>query len=453
MKISSFRSLLLKRASEDPAVLRFIKDVRDDVLLSKTIESLSKMAGQKEGMGKNANAVLAAFAASTHDESHMVPMLREALAHHISHHKASLRAMHGEQDTSVKARHRRVADAHLNRIIPLLHIAAAGGKHSMGAMILDHVDTRPWEANYTSTLTRQQARDLGLTRGRTESDLAREINGAQGLNRRPSSTVRSPFGVPNYRYLEMPPHPHRHTWERKWDAEGHEGGYPFEAIKLGSNDDLNAERAWLPIKDVEPKSEYTPHVFDLHPINRHADMSQKELESPRATTGMSASDEYPDQLNKWESDPRVLAWKSDRIKKLDDPSYNEGLVLEKPGHHHEGIPLADHPEAANYVVTPPPETSSTRKEKSSSIHPELGDISFLPPELQRLVSTPPKVAEPSAENMDWLPDEVKQALAAPPKQQSSDDDIISAFDAAGPQERLKMLSQYNEALKRKYGGA
>lgn len=452
MKISSFRSLLLKRASDDPAVLRFIKDVRDDVLLSKTIESLSKMARQTANMGKDANAALVAFGASAHDESHIVPMLREALAHHISHHKASLRAMHSEQDPSAKARHRRVADAHLNRIIPLLHIAAAAGRHSMGAMNLDHVDTRPWEANYTSTLTRQQARDLGLTQGRSEERLHLPQHGAEGLNRRPASKVRGKFGVPDYRYLEMPPHPHPHTWPG-WNTEGHEGGYPFETIKLGSDSDVNFDRAWLPIKDVEPKSEYTPHVFDLHPVNHHADMSQSEFDAPKGTTGGSAADDYPNLVDQWDSDPRVLAWKSDRIKKLSDPSYNKGLVLEKPGHHHEGIPLADHPETANYVVTPPPEASSTRKEKSSSIHPELGDISFLPPELQRLVSTPPKVAEPSAENMDWLPDEVKQALAASPKQQSSDDDIISAFDAAGPQEKLKMLPQYSEAMKRKHGGA
>ena len=138
MELKSFRELLLKKAANDPTLQTLIDVMKDELIAEKVIESLEKMARPQASMGRSANAAITAYGNQMKNKD--VEMMRDALAHHINHYRSAL-----------KNGKREIADQHLNKIVPLMHLAARAGAHSGGQLGLDYTPLEPWETNYTST--------------------------------------------------------------------------------------------------------------------------------------------------------------------------------------------------------------------------------------------------------------------------------------------------------------
>jgi len=323
MELKSFRDLLLKKAEDNPTLQTIISVMKDDLIAEKVIESLEKMARPHASMGRGANAAVTAFAHQMNNKD--IEMMRDALSHHVSHYKSAL-----------KNNKREVADKHLERIIPLMHLAGKAVAHSGGQLGLDYVPLEPWESNYTTIDRRPETGKL--------------IEGTKGLGRRPKkSTGQSKYGisraVPDYRYLEMAPHS-GHSDTKK---SPHKGGYPFEEIQLGHPAKIDAKEAYLHIYDVEPQETFVPHPFDAHPVNAVADLKQDNL-SPEKMK------EFADAMHGWHESEHNKKWiQSVKEAHAKDP---EGFKLRgkvKPSHHFEGLKLLDQPDHAKGVMENLPE--------------------------------------------------------------------------------------------------
>ena len=182
MELKGFRELLLKKLeiTENSYLQDFVRYAKDDLIAERVLESLEKMAQPSAAMGRGANSALTAYGGQLTKTD--IEQLKDALAHHISHYRGALKA--GNRDA---------ADKHLNKIIPLMHTIGRVSKHSGGKLALDYRSTTPWESNYT-TLERHP-----------HNNKLKE--GTKDLGRRPKKTREgSSRGVPDYRYLEMPPH-------------------------------------------------------------------------------------------------------------------------------------------------------------------------------------------------------------------------------------------------------
>ena len=308
MELNSFRELLLKKAEDNPTLKTLITYMKDDLIAEKVLESLEKMARPHASMGRFANAATTSWANQMKNKD--VEMLRDALAHHVSHYKSAL-----------KNGKRAVADQHLNKIIPMMHLAAKASAHSGGQLGFDYVPTEPWESNYT-TLER-----------RPETNKLKE--GTKGLGRRPKQTDRSlnERGVPDYRYLEMEPHP-GHPDKKNMP---HSGGYPFEEIQIGNPAKIDANEAYLHTKDVDPQDHYVGHPFDTHPIHGVADVRQDSLTPEKMQ-------QFADAMNHWHSGEHSNNWmKNIKEEHAKDPEAFKTKGKVKPEHHFEGLPLLDQP--------------------------------------------------------------------------------------------------------------
>lgn len=308
MELNSFRELLLKKAEDNPTLKTLIHFMRDDLIAEKVIESLEKMAKPHASMGRFANGAITSWANQMKNKD--VEMLRDALSHHVSHYKSAL-----------KNGKRGIADQHLNKIIPLMHLAARATMHSGGQLGFDYVPTEPWESNYT-TLSR-----------RPETNKLKE--GTKGLNRRPKATDRSvnERGVPDYRYLEMEPHP-GHPDQK---SSAHKGGYPFEEIQIGNPAKIDANEAYLHINDVGPQEHYQGHPFDTHPIHGVADVRQDSLTPDKMQ-------QFADSMHHWHGGEHNANWmQSMKDTHAKDPEAFKGRGKTKPVHHFEGMKLTDQP--------------------------------------------------------------------------------------------------------------
>ena len=366
--LSNLKKLLIKKAFSDSNILYELNKISDDSLTSMILESLEKMGEGIKTQGTNPNKtvhLLAGDIASTYEpgkQHEVVKMIRDALAHHISHHKANL-----------KAGFRESADAHLNKIIPLMHLVTKLGQRVPEAIGLRYVDPRPWEVNYRTPLTRKEAFDMGLRRPIKEGKDSNEFhNGTKGLGARPSKSVKSDWSnLRDYRYLEMRPHPHRSMWSTKinkqpWDTEGYEGGYPFEEIRVGGEEELSAGGGYLPIKEVEASKAYRPHVFDLHPINKFMDIDANKLTPEQEQA-------YVNAASSWHDNPEHQKWLDELMANMKDPNYETYLAdvsKTKPPHHFDGLELADHPKHAKIFVDRWGKSSSTEEQKSQQEKPE-----------------------------------------------------------------------------------
>jgi hypothetical protein len=266
-------------------------------------------------MGRNANHAVTAYAAGMKPVH--VEQLRDALGHHISHYRGALKAHHAATDQKEKARLRNVADQHLNKIVPLMHLAGRAGKHSGGNMVLDYPSTTPWETNYTTTER--------LPNGKLKE-------GTKDLGRRPAPNAnrqRNQRAVPDYRYLEMPPHPGHASSEKM----PHKGGYPFEEIQLGHPNKRDLGQAYLPIEDVGEVKEYVPHPFDAHPVHKHAD-------EPHTSLGPEHIEEINSGLASWADSEPHKKWLADqKAKHGANPEAYKARGTKKPSHTYEDIPL------------------------------------------------------------------------------------------------------------------
>ena len=323
MELKSFREILLKKADGNPYLQTLIKYAKDEIIATEVIESLLKMAEPSAAMGRGANHGVTSFAANltpTH-----VEQLRDALGHHISHYRGALKSMHAAEDPKMKAKLRGVADQHLNRVVPLMHLAGKAGKHSGGQMTLDYPSTTPWESNYT-TIERHPHN------GKLKE-------GTKDLGRRPSPNAnreKNKKAVPDYRYLEMAPHG-GHASSGKMP---HKGGYPFEEVQLGSPAKRDTGQAYLPLEDVGEVNDFTPHPFDAHPIHEIADHPEHKLTSTQ-------KDKFNKDLAGWEGTEHHQKWLADQKAKYQkDPETYKARGSKKPAHPFEGIPLQEQPEEA-----------------------------------------------------------------------------------------------------------
>lgn len=311
MELKGFRELLLKKAANDPTLQTIIDVMKDELIAEKVLESLEKMARPQASMGRSANAGVTAFGNQLKNKD--VEMMRDALAHHVNHYRSALKA--GNRD---------VADKHLNKIIPMMHLAARAGAHSNGQLGLDYIPLEPWESNYTTTERRPETGKLK--------------EGTKGLRRRLNSTPRdkNPRSVPDYRYLEMAPH-EEHADTKK---SPHKGGYPFEEIQLGNPAKIDAKEAYLDLHDVEPQSEYVPHPFDEHPIHEVAEHKQDSMTPEQL-------EDFAQKMQGWHGSEHNAKWMQS-VKDLHakDPEAFKLRGKTKPGHHYEGIKLLDQPHAA-----------------------------------------------------------------------------------------------------------
>lgn len=311
MELKGFRELLLKKAANDPTLQTLIDVMKDEIIAEKVLESLEKMARPQASMGRGANAGVTAFGNQMKNKD--VEMMRDALSHHINHHKAAL-----------KNGQREIADQHLNKIIPMMHLAGRAATHSNGQLGLDYTPTEPWETNYTTTERRPETGKLK--------------EGTKGLRRRLNSASRdkNPRSVPDYRYLEMAPHEgHADTAKSP-----HKGGYPFEEIQLGSPAKIDAKEAYLHSQDVGKQDAFVPHPFDEHPIHDIAEQSQDDLTPDKMA-------EFADAMQNWGGSEHNKKW-LEGVKRLHaaDPQAFAARGKTKPGHHFEDLPLGEQPHKA-----------------------------------------------------------------------------------------------------------
>lgn len=368
MELKSFREILLKKADGNPYLQTLIKYAKDDLIADEVLEALQKMAEPSAAMGRGANHAVTSYAAGMKPVH--VEQLRDALGHHISHYSSALKAHHAATDPAEKANLRGVADKHLNRIVPLLHLAGKTSKHSGGQAVLDYPSMTPWETNYTGTKR--------LDNGKLKE-------GTKDLGRRPapnSNRAKNPHAVPDYRYLEMAAHP-GHAMS---DKMPHKGGYPFEEIQLGHPSKRDMGQAYLPIEDVQGIKEYTPHPFDAHPVNRFMDHAQHEL-----------GPEHHEQINSglagWADSEHHKKWLADqKSKHAVSPEAYKARGSKKPEHPYKDIPLSSMP---HHAVT-------------SGAAPEaVSEAAEAAPEYD--LSKPPVGLDPiNAKYWDKLPDELKR---------------------------------------------
>ena len=353
MEINSLRELLLKKAEDNPYLRTLIEYAREDVLIENVMESLKKMAEPSAAMGRFANSALTAYGGQMDNSD--IEQVRDALAHHISHYKGALKS--GNRDA---------ADKHLNKIVPLMHLAARASKHSGGKAVLDYRSTTPWETNYTTA-------DRHEHNGKLKE-------GTKDLGRRPRpARPGSGRSVPNFRYLEMPAHPGHGDTKNL----ANKGGYPFEEIQFGSPAKRDLGQAYLPIEDVGQVDAFTPHPFDYHPVHTHADRSEDKISGPE-------KEKFAEELAAWKSGPQHKAWLASQKEKFQkDPEGYKKRGLAKPEHHFTGIQLQEPPQhhkdaaaAMSAPVSAPvaaPTAAAPAAGKSA-----LPDEHFknLPPELQ-----------------------------------------------------------------------
>ena len=315
MELKSFRELLLKKAVDDPTLQSIIDVMKDELIAEKVLESLEKMARPQASMGRSANAAITSFGNQLKNKD--VEMMRDALGHHISHYKSALK--NGQRD---------IADQHLNKIIPLMHLAGRASTHSNGQLGLDYVPLEPWETNYTTTERRPETGKLK--------------EGTKGLRRRLNSVSRdkNPRSVPDYRYLEMAPHEEHADSKRS----PHKGGYPFEEIQLGNPAKIDAKEAFLHINDPGKQDAFVAHPFDEHPINKYAEHKQDSLSE-------KDMQDFANDMQNWHGSEHNAKWMQG-VKELHgkDPEGFKARGKTKPEHHFTGINLLDQPHKAKVDV-------------------------------------------------------------------------------------------------------
>lgn len=311
MELKGFRELLLKKAANDPTLQTIIDVMKDELIAEKVLESLEKMARPQASMGRSANAGVTAYGNQMKNKD--VEMMRDALAHHVNHYRSALK--HGKRE---------LADKHLEKIVPMMHLAARAGAHSNGQLGLDYTPLEPWESNYTTTERRPETGKLK--------------EGTKGLRRRLNSASRdkNPRSVPDYRYLEMAPH-EEHADTKK---SPHKGGYPFEEIQLGNPAKIDAKEAYLHLHDVGPQDEYVAHPFDEHPIHEVAEHKQDSMTPEQM-------EEFAQKMQGWHGSEHNAKW-MEGVKQLHakDPEAFKARGKTKPAHHFEGLELLPQPHAA-----------------------------------------------------------------------------------------------------------
>ena len=402
MELDSFKAILLRKAEDNQSLHSLITDASEEFLVNSVVDALEKMAKPTNLTGTNANAPITSFGANLDRTD--TTQLRDALGHHLSHYKAALKAHHAAPEGPEKTKMRQVADQHLEHALPLMHLAARAGAHSQGKLGIDYPPLAPWETNYT-TLERNPngrfKRDAKLLRARPAKNAKRND---------PNSTA-----IPDYRYLEMPPHPGHDSVSKM----PHSGGYPWEDVQIGSPADIDAKKAYLHIEDIPDKKEYTPHEFDKHPIRGVADTQADHLtpeamqEHAAAVQGWRGSEHHKQWMEGQKQ--KYAADKEGYMKRGQSkgPHFYEGIPLqEQPGHIHS-VPAQPKFQAAETNSAPVAQASTTQavapKIKKSPAPP------ITPTEPQPAVSPDEHPWEDTYRKMQGMRPEAKKVLMSIPE--------------------------------------
>lgn len=378
MELDSFKSILLRKADGNKNLFELLNNLEEDILVNSVVDALEKMAKPTHLTGINANGPITSFGANLDKTD--TTQLRDALSHHLSHYKAALKAHHAAPEGPDKSKMRQVADQHLEHALPLMHLAARASAHSKGKLGIDYPPLAPWETNYT-TLERNPngrfKRDAKLLRARPSKNAKRND---------PNSTA-----IPDYRYLEMPPHPGHDAISKM----PHSGGYPWEEVQVGAPADIDAKKAYLHIEDVPDKKEYTPHEFDQHPIRGVADVQADHL-TPEAAQA------HATDLVNWRGSEHHKKWMEGQKSKFtaDKDGYMKRGQTKGP-HFYEGIPLQEQPGHIHSV--PKKESMQVKQEaRAAAAGPAQASATPAAPATQAGSGVAPKVRKPA-----------QQAAAAP----------------------------------------
>lgn len=244
MDLKHFKQILLKKSDQYTASI--IQNMQDEYFADLVVESLQKMAFQKDRK-RSENGAVKAFSSfikqeHTPDETGEVDsptkeMLYDNLSHHISHYKNALDK--GDQDT---------ANKHARQIFDNLHLAKKVDSATNGALGLSVADVRSWERNkFLSRVTEPKA-------NKKVGDFSTDTRGFD-------------YRGKDFSFLRQPPH-ESHSKEIKsnnsdpqFEGQDFTHGYPFEHIKLGGK--------YVDVQPVEDGKGYKPHFFDEHPIFKH----------------------------------------------------------------------------------------------------------------------------------------------------------------------------------------
>lgn len=384
MELTSLKEILLKKSEGNKNLATMIEYMGEKQLFNSVVESLEKMAR----MGRNANAPTRAFG-KTADITD-TDQLRDAIGHHLGHYKAALKAHHAAPEGSPeKANYRKAADAHIEKALPLLHLAGKSAHHSKGKLMLKYPSMMPWEANYTSM------KQAGTGTGRLHRD-------PKGLS---AYTVKTKtpkgddgYGISDFHYLEMPPNP----GHSKVKGMPFTGGYPFEEIQFGQPEEVDSKKAYLHIPDVENKGKFEPHPFDKHPLSSMHKVSH-------STTSDGMKDQYAKDLAAFRSSPEHDSWlESQEQQEKNDPNYaTRGHT--KGSHFYEGIPLKEQRAHVNDYPHVPRGSASEENWETEQGHAGDDDADEVTPTAAApMKATPPQVkkkgaaAEPGAHPLDKM---------------------------------------------------
>ena len=321
MKLDSFREILVRKTECDPNLRSFAKHVGEDFLASIVIDSLKKMA-RNTNAGKRANNAVRMFANSmdtTPDTEGEIPkMIRGAIGHHVSHYKAALKNKSEAVSVTDKTKHQRVADAHAEHALKVMHMADKVEKHSPAmengkkSMSIDYVSPHAWEKH-----TRRQ---------RNNPDKYNDTKGLGNWN----------HANEGFEYLQGNPHP---SFEKEISRHGHTGAYPFEEVKINGkhihvddNVDASGSSAREPNK----------HSFDHHPIMSHFNESPTKRDE-------SSDKNYVDSLNTYQDSKHMDDYYDgeEAAEKADPKAYAERGGSASDPVHGTPAPKTEDPEASD----------------------------------------------------------------------------------------------------------
>ena len=269
MKLNNFKEILLKKSSDNISLQSFIYHMKDDYLVDYVYESLQKMAANKGGH-KRPNMALTAFANSI--KPGHADMIHDALSHHATKYKSALKAqkaLAAAGKTEEAAQARKVANSHMGSFYKTVHmldkILHDGNKnHTPGgdSLTMHVIDPKPWERNkYT-----------GRSQSKGESSPYKQDHYS-------TDTKGWARDTSDYSFLENAPH---HSYVEEIHGHGHSKAYPLEETKI------NGKHIDIDDKD-QYSGQYTPHVFDSHPVFQVYKKSNEDLKGPAAVKFMMDS--------------------------------------------------------------------------------------------------------------------------------------------------------------------
>jgi hypothetical protein len=282
MELTSLKEILLKKSEGNKNLQTVIEYMGEKQLFQSVIESLTKMAK----LGSSANATVAGFG-DTMDLTDKT-QLRDAIGHHLSHYKAALKAHHAAPEgTPEKDNFRKVADSHIEKALPLLHLAGKAAHHSKGQLMLKYPSMMPWESNYTSMKRGNSRGGTGLHRD------PKGLGAHEVLSRHPiskSHKIRSghmtedleaQYGKELAEFRSTPHH-------EKWMAD-HEAQYEKDPEAFEKRGHTKAPHFYEGI----PLKEQRPHVNDYPHVTRAAPSDASWEVEGQANAGGAAAAKTP----------------------------------------------------------------------------------------------------------------------------------------------------------------